>query len=398
MSLLLAACGARSDLEHPAPTDAAVPAPDAGGVCSLVCGGAICKVLTDEVIAPAFANNDTATITLDASGTPAVLVEEPTPAYRGQIARRTAGGWSITELPAPLATGALAIGATGSLAAVAYDGAFASSLLIETGSALAVVAAVPTDETISSPNVVRDASGTLHILADGNTGRSPAPPTYFTYDGAFHVHDVGARKGNTAGGKLALSAAGVPWVSWYETTGSGTAPHVLRVWRGDTSAVETPTTSVGGGPTAIGFTRVGGAESAMILANDPAGAQLAAYTRAADGTWTRSVVVGDAGIPGCDSVCAVELRSVVILPSSDGARVLVAATTRAKDGSRTTHLAISPVDRAIATSDFVLTHANAEIQGARAIVDACGQVHVAYVEYDAIAGTASARYALLGAR
>lgn len=384
--MLLAGCGARTAV-HPT-GDASAPA---ATVCA-PCSADACSVLADETIAPAFAGNDTASIALGERGRLFVLLEEPTAAYQASIYERVApGSWQRLD-GGTAATGALAIdpppwapAALGPYEGVLYDGAYHSELQ----STAAHTFVVPTEEIVSSPNVWRDSVGTVHFVSEGGTGHGPTPPTYFTFDGTFHTTLIADVDTRTTGGTLALGARDVAWIAWSELSSSTAFPRELFAWRSDTRTNESVgVVHAGVGPIAVAD--VHGADAPAIVISDPPGMPLALARRDPSGAWPRTEIV-----TGCETPCALDMRTVTMVASGPHLVVLYATTTRGPGDARTTTLFRTDGETA---PTVVFTHPAADIVGVRAIADASCHLHVAYDEIDATNGVTSTHYALLGAR
>jgi hypothetical protein len=378
-------------------TDAG-PAIDAGACGAGLCGGGTCSATIDEDVWPAMSNNDTASIALDANGRPAMLVELPSPTYEAVLSRRVGpGAWRTTRLPTPAATGSLARGVPGPIALVAYDGAFGSTLWSEGGDSVVLTGTIPTDESFRASSLWRDARGVIHMLGDGGSGRSPMPPTYFRYDGAFHGVTLGASTARTSGGRIALSDSGIAWASWVELGASAADPHRVHVWRGDTGSDDTAASVSGGAVSMVVRTAPTGEEQPVLLLWDPPATPLSAAVRSPSGTWSRHTLVDDMGPLACHGGCTLDPRSAVLVTRGGEVRVLFAANRTEPTGASAL-LLIMPVDGTVDAAETNFTHTGMRITGVQAIVDDCGTIHVAYEEGPTGTEGQHARYLALGAR
>jgi hypothetical protein len=401
LSLTVIACGARSSLVVSTSDAAHLDTTDAGSAACSDCVPGSCRAAVDEIIAPAFANNDTASITVGADGNVYVLVESPTPAYEGDVfVRRGPDHWEQVDRAAT-ATGALAIdpsGAAPSIFAgagpyvlVSYDGAFHTE--VETRvSVVPRSAMLPTDQSVSSSNVWLDSRGVVHLVTDASTGRTPGPPLYFTYDrDGAHLQMPGPAGAASSGGRLALGRDEVAWATWIEVPMGPRLPRAMRAFRSDTGATES-VAMLNGGP--IGIVVAG--TQPVIVATDET-APLVAFSRDASASWQRSELVGAAGIDACPA-CTIELRSVTMVARDASALVLFAGIEHASDGTATTHFFATTPSAPSGHAAVVFSHVGAAIEGARAVLGACGQIHLAYDERDATDSVVRAHYALLGAQ
>ena len=349
---MLCGCGARTD---PTSLESAPNGPS-GSTC-----GTPLAVIDDRAIDSIFDTNDHPSIAFDASGAPVVLLEQWDGGFRGALGRRDdAGDWKVTPLPARTASGAIALGAPGPIAIVAYDGAGSSSLLLENGDRFDV-SPMPTHDPVRSTTLWRDHAGALHYVTDKN---GTPTSTYFVYDGTYHAFPLDPAADAP---RLALGGDDTPWIAW--TTSAATSS--LWVAHGEALATELVTHEA----TAISDIAIG-ADGAPIVAAQDTESSVSLFARRG-GAWARTKIDTGGFTP----------KAIAIVTTCDGLSLIAARNALGKGEITLVH--------PTGAVDVLVSHGDVEIRSVRAIVDGAHRIHVVYDQAAGGVGS-TARYALIG--
>lgn len=360
------------------------------GTCATrLCGGGHCSVLVDEMAYPrASSNNETASLVLDATGTPVMLVEDANMGFRGFVVRRRApADWQVTRVPSDVAMGSIALGAAGPTTFATMDGSRldVTTLYQDVGGTLTNIATVPVQTGIRSSRLWRDAAGTLHMVAGGGiSGTGDSGPLYVRYDGSFHPTPLGTPGAFAQEGTITLADDGTAWVSWIESVPSPGMGDAVLVWRSDTAATSTITTTTGGaragnaGAIGLAVRSTAMGPELIALVTDSWTAPLAIVVGAPDGSWTRTDLIDAHGPHACPVDCTVDPASAALVRLGDDLLVLFAANFRdPADSSLRSILFTMPITGPLDEADVVLDRSAWYADSLRAVVDTCGVIHVA---------------------